>query len=506
MNSYIVSIVGAGAASLSFINSLRKIKTKDDNYNLIINVFDDNPQFGRGNAYDSDLKSNLMNTKALYLTYDEDKPGDFLNWLGEKNIFPIHYTGESYVPRSLFGDYMHEKWEEVTAESISKQININKMNYRVSSVKREGNKFEIIGKNGNHIISDYVILASGTSTRTVDSRYYGLPISIIETPYPVSHLLRKVGDSQCVVIIGARLSAIDSVIALKESGYTGKIIMHCINGTFPTIRGTQGRYKNKFLSYEYISLNFKNHLTFEKIIDLYKLELKNYQRNRPTCENEDVGNLINQYPISNLACYLEKEIASSKKDRAWQAIFYDTNQIIPLLWSLIKEEDKQIFLNSLLNKLTALRVSIPLENAIKIQSYVADGSLVYSSGAFDFCKHEGIVKFLSDAVGTQENVGAIIFATGSPANPLDSSSILSNQLISDGILSLCEWGGVLVDRDYHPYNSRGERVDSFFVIGDLTKGRDMFVAALDIIRRQAHECALSFISTVEATRNATYEN
>lgn len=501
MNSYVVSIVGAGAASLSFVNSLSKMKLEDDNINLVINIFDNYDRFGRGNAYESDLNSNIMNTKASYLTYDEDKPRDFLNWLEKNNFSSIHqYTDTSYVPRSLFGHYMQEKWEDVTIQSAFKKISINKINCHIVSIRQKDDKFELTGENDECVMSDYVILASGTSIRKIDPIYHNLPIPIIDNPYPACHLFSKVGNPENVVVIGARLSTIDSVIALKESGYSGKIIMHCINGTFPTVRGIQGRYENKFLSYGYISSNYKNNLTFEDVVELFRLELENYRHSQSDFDNEDMLDLMNQYPISDLSYYLDREITLSKMGRAWQAIFYDTNRIIPLIWSLMERKNKTIFLDKLLNKLTALRVSIPVENAIKIQSYIKDGALIYSSGSFRFDENESGVQFISDSMKDDINIGAIIFATGSPANPVDSNSILSNQLIYEGILTPCEWGGVCIDNNYHPYNSSGEKINNFFIIGELTRGRDMFVAALDIIRRQAHECALSFISAIQTAK------
>ncbi|MCE1914986.1 hypothetical protein LWT70_23915, partial [Enterobacter hormaechei] len=117
-----------------------------------------------------------------------------------------------------------------------------------------------------------------------------------------------------VLIMGSRLSAIDSIIALKEAGHQGQIYMHCIAGTFPTVRGQQQTYTNKYLCKDYISKNFQNVLTTQDIINLYHKELGAYFEQN-AFEFEDIIEIYNKFPIVNLQEFIKNELIASKKDR-----------------------------------------------------------------------------------------------------------------------------------------------------------------------------------------------
>lgn len=494
-----LAVIGGGAASLAFVSTLKRSLENNRNKKLIIKVYDDSDNFGRGNAYIADLNSNLMNTKANYLTYDNGLPGDFYSWITSKHThLKTKYQmevldGDTYVPRGMFGEYLAEKWKILVSE-LPDNLKIEVHSTKVEDVDQLGEKYIIYCRNGEVNFSDYLILATGTSNRLISTKYKNLGIQLIENPYPTKKLPQLVKGMKNIVVIGARLSAIDTVVAIKESGYDGNIIMHCINGTFPSVRGTQGRYENRYLSPHYIKDNFKDKITFSNISEMFALELKNYQEITGDFGNESIQDIFNRFPLTSLEETLEYEIEAAKNPRAWQAIFYDTNKVVSIIWQLLDDNDKEYFLQNLMNKLTGMRISIPLENAEKILSYIKNGSLTFSSGGFDLMNenNNGVV-FRSTSGCYQPNIESTIFAIGSPATVEDSDFSLGKLLIEKGTLSPSYWGGVTVDINNNIVSADSTVNRTAYVIGDLSKGKHLFLAALDIIRKQADFCATNFL-------------
>lgn len=504
-----LAVIGAGAAGLAFVSAIKRGFENNECRDLVITIYDDSNKFGRGNAYIDDLDSNLMNTKAEYLTYDNGLPGDFYFWVLDKyDYLKEKYrmkmlNGDSYVPRSMFGEYLSEKWKTVVS-NLPSNLEINKNKTKVDDIDCLFGKYIIYCNSGDVDFSDYLVLATGTSNRLIDDKYKDLNIQLIKNPYPTNKLPNLVTGMKNVVVLGSRLSGIDTVVAIKESGYNGKIIMHCINGTFPSVRGTQERYENKFLNLQYIQDNFESEINFSDVLRLFDLELVRYQKMTGISGNENINEIFKSFPLTSLEKTLEYEINMAKQPRAWQAIFYDTNKVVSLIWQRLSDRDKKDFIQNFMSRLTGMRVSIPLENAEKILSYIKEGTLIFSSGSFELIKKDkNEVVFKSASGCHQSKIESVIFATGSPATVNDSDFPLGKLLIEKGLLSPSYWGGVNVDDNNNVINLDDVVNKTMYVIGDLSKGKHLFLAALDIIRKQAELCAIDFLRYVEETVEMT---
>ncbi|WP_176713952.1 FAD/NAD(P)-binding protein [Gilliamella sp. wkB72] len=490
-----MSIVGGGAASLSLVNAVKRKYKEFANIKLTIRIFDEKVKMGRGNAYLKDSHSNLMNTRAGYLTFDERKPRDFLNWVENESDLALSIGEEEFVSRALFGEYLLCRWKSIVKADID-NVEVIEKDEKILSIMRKENDFLLINDLGESYKSDFLILATGTTNRIIDDKIYTLGAKIIQNPYPTQSLIQRVDMDRNIAVIGSRLSAIDTIISLKESGYNGKIAMHCINGTFPSVRGIQGRYTNTYLCKNHINCHFKNSITLSDIMELYSKEVEYYRTTRNHSTDEDITGLFNKYPINSLETYLEDEISLASKDRAWQAVLYDTNRSLSDIWSLIKDIDKKYVLSDVLNKLMAMRVSIPVENAEKMLSFIKSNEVIFSSGKFEFCKDRNMVELRPEKGDITNDIGTIIFATGSPSNISESDFTLGKQLIETGVLVKDELGGIKVSKYYRPIDNRGKEINNMFVIGELTKGRHLFTAALDIIRHQAEECSEQVIKSL----------
>ncbi len=494
-----IVIVGAGASSLSFLYSLiNKVKS---NELLNIIVIDKDRDYGCGNAYRDDLATNLLNTKAGYITIEKEKKGDFFSWLNNnENIWREDYPDlvveeNSYLPRPLFGTYMREKFDSLVKSSLTKNITISTVKGEVVNVKKKTNYHYVTQLDcGLELESNIVVLATGTSTLTTD--VCNLNKNIFNSPYPLKKRVEQIKRNDSVLIVGARLSAIDTVIALKESGHKGKVTIHSRSGTFPCVRGTQNRYKNIFLDKKYIEeKNLK--IDFENLKKLFHLEMKNFLEENSECEVSNETFELTNCIVDDFKDYLTRELELSSKPRPWQAILYDTNSILSYIWNLLSEEDRKIFMRNHLSYAMAMRVSIPAINAQKMIDYVNRGELEFSTGSCAVVASEGeILCCIND---NEMLFDKVVYATGSPRDLSISDSILFKNLSDSQITGKNEYGGISVCRNtFQIVTNNGHINEGFFALGEITNGTHLFNSALDIIVSHSNQCSELVLSKINS--------
>ncbi|MEJ2765220.1 FAD/NAD(P)-binding protein [Photobacterium sp. MCCC 1A19761] len=489
MNTNIV-IVGGGASCISFIDALLKKNLQEKLNELSLTVLEKSKEIGPGNAYFSDLKSNLLNTKAGYITVFKDHPGDFYHWLEcneykWKSDFPeLEITRDTYAPRALFGMYMKDAFSAICTEARRSGIQVKVIRdeaVKVEQIKKD--QINVVTQNGTVIVAEKVVLACGTQQQSAVLPPYSH--DIIHSPYPTRELKQKVLAEESVAIIGARLSAIDATIGLIEGGHTGPITIYSRSGYFPFVRGIQGRYKNAYLTPDYIAEHCPA-LDFYKLGDLYQQERERYRAQSESSYFEELP-LPNQ-PIRDLEAFLEKELAMAKQDRGWQAILYDTNSGIDQIWDRLRADDQERFMKEFFSSAMSLRVSIPAENAEKILGYLRSGQLKFVAGASSVKVEDG--QLMVQCNDSSTPTGKVIYATGSPKSLSQIDSPLVRNLIESGTSVENKFGGLDVCKhDYGLFCKDGQMNTSIFAIGELTSGRFLFTSALDIIVRHAHACA-----------------
>lgn len=495
-----IIIVGAGASSLSFLHSFVNKVKPNENFNII--VIDKDRDYGCGNAYKDDVSTNLLNTKAGYITIDKEQKGDFFNWLknNENNwradFSDLEITVDSYLPRPLFGAYMRDKFDTLIKDSLAKNVRISTIKGEVVNVQKISNlKYTTNLSCGLKLESNVIILATGTSSLTKD--VCKLNDNIFNSPYPLKKRIYQIDKDDSVLIIGARLSAIDTIVALKDNGHKGKITIHSRSSTFPCVRGTQDRYSNKFLNINYIQQN-NIKINLESLKALFSKEMENYLKESSKVELANESFAINNCVVGNFKEYLLNELEMASKPRPWQAILYDTNSILSYIWNLLADDERKLFMKSNLSYAMAMRVSIPAVNARKLINYIDEGNLEFTSGN---CVVETTVeKEIKCILNGQEYIyDKVIYATGSPRDLTHSDSILFRNLNDSEITGNNEYGGITVCKNtFQVLTNNGHVNEGFFALGEITNGTHLFNSALDIIVNHSSKCSELVLSKISS--------
>ncbi|MEC4766356.1 FAD/NAD(P)-binding protein [Halomonas sp. CUBES01] len=501
----VICIVGGGAASISFLDGLMEKMNGGEESSYTVYVVEKNPAFGPGSAYNDDLASNLLNTKTGFITIYPEKKGDFYDWLhNHPEYWQWKYPNfdasrDSYAPRPLFGQYLQHSFSHTVRKAVKNGIKVVPVNAEVMDVKKKREGYIVQTVCSIRVRADYVFLMCGT-LENAPRDTPKMDAGIISNPYPVSKLTSWIDKEKEVAIIGSRLSAIDTVIALKETGHTGRITMYSRSGFFPSVRGTQGRFTPRKLSPDNIMrLRQKGgELSIKDVVKLVKDDLDHYFSDNPDHPSEP---LVLPSPIDNLNDFLSEEIALAEGPRGWQAVLYATNAIIDDLWGMIADDEKDIFRDLYLSMFLSYRVSIPRENAVKIKDYLEDGSLEFKSGDVSVEKTCNGNPVLSTEKQSGEVYDFAVLATGSPKSFSKSNSNLMVNLEAQGLIASHPHGGLEVDGNtYQVIRSDMTHEHGLFAVGESTSGKFFFTSALDIICRHAQRASSSFYESINADK------
>lgn len=187
--------------------------------------------YGRGVAYGEARPEHLLNVRASELGATPDRPGGFADWLNLTDR-----ARSSYLPRLLYGEYLHAQLQTALAGSAAA---FNQIRQEAVAVERAASGFRIHLADGSDFLSDKVVLAvgalppqplAGVGPRlAIHPSYLGWPWQdgAIDAIDPDARLL----------IVGTGLTMADVVVTLHRRGHRGPIVALSRHGLLPRAHG-----------------------------------------------------------------------------------------------------------------------------------------------------------------------------------------------------------------------------------------------------------------------------
>lgn len=483
------AIVGCGATAIAFLQRhLDRVAACNAPAGPIY-LFEKREDFGRGAAYEADLQSNILNTKTGFITPFPHLPGHFQRWLEDhpgawRHAFPEFCpTPESFAPRALFGVYLQHQIKKIVLRGASLGCQLVLMNAEVCAIDLIDGMETVRTRCGLSLATHKVLLFCGPLAKKIDRDKHDE--RVLATPYPVARLLKTISPDERVAVIGARLSAIDTVIALIEGGHRELIRMHSRSGYFPVVRATQERVELQHLTREGVRALVAQNGPLQ-ISDLVALFCKELAAHDPASMSAVIPLPA---PPADIISFIENEINASQAPRIWQAILYATNGFIEHLWQALDETAQARFMKEYFSFFMAYRVSIPAENARKILGYLRSGQLEFIPGAFAAPEPVDVPGLSIRVAGCEHVYDRVIYATGFPREANLIESTLLSSLINNGTATCHPMGGICVDPDTYRIQGRTGSARQIYAVGELTVGQFFFTSALEINGRHAFCCA-----------------
>lgn len=495
MNSSTLVIIGAGATTVSLLDSLVDRLDMAIKAQVTIYVLEKRAYRGRGLAYDVDLPSNLLNTRAGYITPFSDKPGHFFDWIINNRLaweddFPgLEVKADTFVPRPLFGLYLEHMMSDLSARLARVGARLVPVRAEATDIRRTQDGDLLVTTDASLVIrADQVVLSLGNLQSAELSDLTGRP-GFFSSPYPLRRVVRAVPRDAHIGILGARLSAIDGVVALKANGHEGPMTMISRSGYLPSVRGTQGRYQPQILTLDRLEAHAraKGHITLDDMLNWVCDEI------RLAGGARDFGVGMPPAPPSDPLAFYEAEIAAARHPRPWQAVLYSTNTLIDRAWHLLDPDDKGRFLDVFQAAWMSYRVSIPVENAERLRDLMKAGQLSIKRGATRVTAREPAgydVTITAPSGSTTVAMDAVMGAFGSPRDPAKLDSSLVRHLLKSGLARAHPHGGI--DQDTatgQVLDARGRAHADLHVLGELTSGVNFFTSVLEINARHAARAA-----------------
>ncbi len=501
----VVVIVGGGAAGISTAHHLIDEAARQTPMpRLTIYVAESRPRIGSGNAYEADWETNLMNTRAGVISPVAGDPGHFLRWVEANGALVMdqfpgwRVAADSFVPRPMLGLYLEHLFRETCGRALRNGSRIIPIHEEVVDIDIAGPNELLVQTASNLTIrANHVVLCQGH----LPSREMGdlLPQpGVFATPYPVRRVVRAIDRDADVALIGSRLSAVDAMLGLAAAGHRGRI--HCFSrsGRLPSVRGTQERYTPTLMTVERVQrmVAAKGVLRLADVVGLVRAEIA-------LAEGPDFDFAPFLVPAPEPLAYLDQEIAAAASPRLWQAVLYASNAVLEYAWHHLAEADKDRFVRDQFSHYIAFRVSIPVENAIRMRDLIREGRVEIHTGAVTVGARGGDGKYRiarkggAEAEGAVTAVDAVIGCLGTPRDATKLDSVLLGRLFTKGLARPDRFGGLQVDHATGQLRGAGGALHAdLTVIGDLTAGTHFFTSVLEVLARHARMRAGAIVGSI----------
>lgn len=474
-----IAIIGAGASGTILANQLVEKISRGSNHGFSIYFIEKSGNFGPGLAYSTPLASHILNMRAETLGISDNNPGHFVEWLREqKTSSPddsISDTDPVYPSRKVYGAYVKDVLESTLKKASSINTDVELIKGEAVDIIHKGDVIDISLADGSVISSDYAVLSLGNFPPSFlyelrDVKGY------IPYPWPVEQVLEKVPREDPVCILGAGLSAIDTLFTLLENDHKGEITFLSRRGFLPKVQGDFNNHQLKYLNHEALDLMLKENDSIMHLDIIKNLLFKEIEN----AEGKTLDWLRVFNPDGSVSDILEKDIKKAEHGVIpYQRVFNALGPLTGMIWKHLSDEDRSRFDRELKTIWTVYRHPMPLVNAKKIHGALKSGQLDIESGCMlvRTCGDKGFEIDVSTRFGVPYVIKSpfIINATGQGLDVSKFDSNLIKSLMEKELIMPHPNGGIDVDFESSMVlDKKGQLVPGLFALGEITRGVHFF--------------------------------
>lgn len=475
-----ITIVGAGACGLVCLHQLVEKLSRQGRSNKTIRIFlfDKSGLFGMGVAYGTPIDAHLLNLRAQYMSAVWDQPRHFIQWL-EAN--PTSYKDKPdqiaidqnlYPPRWLYAKYLTHLFHETVAKAKSSHIKIEFIRAMVTDVRVDSHDIDLILSDNQIIKSDYLILTLGNFPSTIFQELKGRK-GYFPYPWPVQNLMEKISPDRPVCVLGAGLSAVDTIFTLMENGHREKIYFLSRTGLLPKVQGPDEDYTPRFFTMEAIealSSNDDRSVRLSKVGHLYQKELE-------TAYALPISWMEIFNPQGSPASILAEDIQRAVEGPlAYQSVLNAVADLFGPVWNRLSIADRKKFDREYKTFWHVYQYAMPLINAHKIQAAIQTGQLEVMAGlkTVRLADDRGVFQLgIQTRFGPNKFIEApyLVNATGQGKDVTRIDDQLIQNLLKRGLLVPHPNGGIEVDFETSAILHADSRsLKRLFAVGELTRG------------------------------------
>jgi uncharacterized NAD(P)/FAD-binding protein YdhS len=459
-----IAIIGGGfCGTLTAIHLLRSESAK-----LNIHIINKGHALAKGVAYEPHTNGLLLNVPNGRMSAFPDYPDHYLLWVSK------YYTGKfssenihnEFSPRKFYGMYLTSLLKEATElASINKTINFHD-NYAGDICDVNG-FLQITLQDGSNIIADKIVLATGNEKPRLPngvSKKFEKSLLYHANPWAKA-CLKNADQLNDVLIIGAGLTTVDTVIGLIENGFKGTIHTISPNGyRLKPWKEDKAAYTGAFID----SIN-------ESQPSLLQL-LNAFNKHRK------IAAKLNQsvYPlVDSLRPYVQK------------------------LWQGFSLQEKQQFISYIKPFWEKVRHRLPCEQHKRMENLFNNKKLVAHKGrivSITESANKATTVLNIDGKLQEFNFDSVINCTGPETDIRKINDVLLTNLSNKGWISPgpCDLGINACPDTGNIINTKGDIIANISVIGNHLKGVLWESTAIPELRVQAKKMADHLIANLSS--------
>jgi uncharacterized NAD(P)/FAD-binding protein YdhS len=443
-----VAIIGGGFSGLMVLHHLVKTGSSGDAFAII----EPEAQLGCGAAYSTTNPRHLLNVPAGKMSALPVQPDHFIKWLGSDaghralkaiGIDRVWQAGD-YAPRRLYAHYLKDIAQETFQEAKAKGVRLSHLRQKAVDIEQSAfYKLEL--DNGQVPQSKAIVLATGNLS----------PADTNKTPEFISDPWRydyaaSAQESGPIGIMGTGLTMIDTVLSLREFGFTGKILVASRRGLLPEVHNDTPAV-------------------------LYNAPLS-----LPAHAPEKLGPLMRALRSEIKSC-LSKQIT-------WQHVFDRWRPHTVAIWAKLDTADRSRFFDQLFTLWNVHRHRMAPEIGAFISKELATGRMKILKGSVKVTSKLVGLGLVVD--GKQYDVKKVFDCRGVCLDISRSGNGLISTLYRKGLILRHETGrGIQATSDLQVLPSG--RDGSFLAIGTPLIGEYLETTAVPELRQQAQKVAVA---------------
>ncbi|MBD8554454.1 FAD/NAD(P)-binding protein [Rhizobium sp. CFBP 8762] len=450
---YDVAIVGSGFSAIA--ESIHFLRLLPPSASIV--VVGDDPGFGRGTAYRTELHVHRLNVAAGRMSIFPDEPDDFCLWLREQNR---DVPQDGFASRDDFGRYLRDR----LAGLLRNRENRPTLHFIKAKAKAcdvctpERAVFQL--DNGRTLEAANVVLCLGVGNAElpVEPSLGEEDERVVRNPWRLGWL-SHVGATDRICILGSGLTMVDQVLALRAHGHRGQIEVLSRRGLVA-------------------------HPHLESKIEPVAPDLP------PSRE------------ISHILAALRQ---TARTSGSWRGVMDGLRPLTQGLWQDLSRAQRSRFLRHGLAWWNIHRHRLAPEVSRQLETLLQDGTLNVHKGFLQTIEPDGEHLSLSfrprgAAQSTTLNADWVINCTGMERAGIAHSPLL-RQMRDDGLIASADLGlGICVDRDSRVLNAEKEHQPNLFAVGALTAGQFWEITAVPDIRVQAKKVAEAISHRIHASQ------
>lgn len=457
-----IGIIGGG-----FSGTMTAVQLIQQSTNpLSITVFEARDTLNRGIAYNPGSDKLLLNVIASKMSAFPDKPDHFLDWVMARKGFAgkdRSLVANSFLPRSLYGDYLEAVWQDALAEAREKNVSVQVMENRVTDLDLSEATILLKPDTGEPLSFSQVVIARGNElprNPSIDNNDFFKSSLYFQNPWQPAAVKGTPGDLP-VLIIGNGLTMVDTVLSLREEGFGGLVISISPNG-FNILP-----HRHNGMKYTGLVEELSEQTSLAELVHLVNKHVK----------------AVREFGVS------AEPVIDSLRPHTQQ------------IWKRLTDREREMFMSRLRHLWGVARHRLPTHVHDKIQQQRINGTLEIKSGKImDLRESNGAVAVAYRDKKTnreeQIRVSRVINCTGPETDIAQSSSLLMRNCLSKGILVQDKLKlGIRAETDtFRVIDAARQAHARLHTLGSNLKGELWESTAVNELRSQAERLAKALLS------------